>query len=267
MRTSIIMLALVAVCLIPGILNAMTITPYINPGFFWSDGSAQYLAPSWPFAVEIRIDNPDATRFTMSLPLCFYGTDDLTGWELVDKGGDLVPNIVMTNGFEYNPYPNPWFNYLDSIFLIDWDGQLADTMNFTGIGGQWEGMPMGEPLETRLVFWFRPNGEGTFCMDSCSIPDRMPPGQLDWMFLYPSPSFGGPYCWEVKKPVCGKAGDLNNDMNVNILDATYLVNYLYREGPRPASGGDLDCNGRTNILDASFLIDYLYKNGSPPASC
>jgi hypothetical protein len=32
-------------------------------------------------------------------------------------------------------------------------------------------------------------------------------------------------------------------------------------------GADLDCNGRTNILDVSYLINYIYRDGLPPAGC
>ena len=61
-------------------------------------------------------------------------------------------------------------------------------------------------------------------------------------------------------------GDANRTESINLLDVSFLVNYLYRGGPPPypATAGDADCNGRINILDVSYLISYLYKGGPEP---
>jgi hypothetical protein len=61
-------------------------------------------------------------------------------------------------------------------------------------------------------------------------------------------------------------GDANDDVAVNLLDATFLVNYLYRDGlpPEPIEAGDVDNSGGLNLFDATYLIDYLYKEGPAP---
>ena len=61
-------------------------------------------------------------------------------------------------------------------------------------------------------------------------------------------------------------GDANRTESINLLDVSFLVNYLYRGGlpPYPVTAGDADCNGRINILDVSYLISYLYKGGPKP---
>lgn len=61
-------------------------------------------------------------------------------------------------------------------------------------------------------------------------------------------------------------GDVNGDMEVNILDATYLIQYLYRFGPEPPDLNNSDPNGDCdiNILDITYLISYLYKGGPEP---
>ncbi len=61
-------------------------------------------------------------------------------------------------------------------------------------------------------------------------------------------------------------GDVNNDFAVNILDITYLISYLYQDGPPPPDMNYGDPNGDCNInlLDITFLIGYLYKGGSEP---
>ena len=62
-------------------------------------------------------------------------------------------------------------------------------------------------------------------------------------------------------------GDIDGSGAINVLDISYLVNYLYKGGMAPRydiSMGDPDCNGRINILDVSYLVDYLYRGGPDP---
>ena len=61
-------------------------------------------------------------------------------------------------------------------------------------------------------------------------------------------------------------GDPNGNEAINLLDITFLINYLYKGGPPPIpeAAGDANCNGATNILDVTYLINYLYKGGNPP---
>jgi hypothetical protein len=66
-------------------------------------------------------------------------------------------------------------------------------------------------------------------------------------------------------------GDANGNKTINILDITYLINYLYKSGsaptPYPITSGDANCNCGVNILDITYLINYLYKHGNPPCNC
>lgn len=61
-------------------------------------------------------------------------------------------------------------------------------------------------------------------------------------------------------------GDVNGDQGVNILDITFLINYLYKDGGAPVIEGaaDADGNDTTNLLDITYLINYLYKSGPRP---
>ncbi len=70
---------------------------------------------------------------------------------------------------------------------------------------------------------------------------------------------GGPGC-------CNLAGDANNNDAVNILDVTFIINYLYKGGAAPVCNDKADANGNNviNILDVTYLISYLYKGGGTP---
>ena len=62
-----------------------------------------------------------------------------------------------------------------------------------------------------------------------------------------------------------RRGDANKDGNINALDITYLINFLYKSGPAPDPyTGDVNNSGVINALDITYLINYLYKSGPPP---
>jgi len=62
--------------------------------------------------------------------------------------------------------------------------------------------------------------------------------------------------------------DSNNDPN--ILDLTYLVDFIFRGGPPILcfEEGDAtnDCKS-ANIIDLTFLVDYIFRGGPPPGPC
>ena len=72
-----------------------------------------------------------------------------------------------------------------------------------------------------------------------------------------------PYCSSI---FLSEYGDANGDGVINIADVMWMVNYLYKSGPYPASfdAGDANCDRDHGILDILILINYLYKGGRPP---
>jgi hypothetical protein len=63
-----------------------------------------------------------------------------------------------------------------------------------------------------------------------------------------------------------KPGDADYDMDVDVSDVVYLINYLFKGGPAPyplvAADVDGDCD--RDISDVIYLINYLFKGGPPP---
>ncbi len=61
-------------------------------------------------------------------------------------------------------------------------------------------------------------------------------------------------------------GNFNGDDKLNLLDITYLINYLYRDGPAPdpVIAADVNDDDSVNLLDITYLVSYLYKYGPEP---
>ncbi|MDD4052299.1 MAG: C25 family cysteine peptidase [candidate division Zixibacteria bacterium] len=61
-------------------------------------------------------------------------------------------------------------------------------------------------------------------------------------------------------------GDANNDGQVNIGDAIYLISYIFRGGPPPLppEAGNVNGDSKLNVADAVYLISYIFRGGPPP---
>ncbi len=70
----------------------------------------------------------------------------------------------------------------------------------------------------------------------------------------------------VTSQCCTTAGDANHDGAINIGDAVYLINYIFKQGPAPEcmGEGDANCDSTINIGDAVYLINYIFKSGPSP---
>lgn len=64
-------------------------------------------------------------------------------------------------------------------------------------------------------------------------------------------------------------GDANYDNDVNVGDVTYIINYVFRSGPKPRpvmESGDANCDGIVNVADAVRIISFVFKNGEEPCA-
>ncbi len=61
-------------------------------------------------------------------------------------------------------------------------------------------------------------------------------------------------------------GDANDDKDVNVGDAVYIISYVFAGGPPPYNICAADANGddEVNVGDAVYLINYIFKGGPPP---
>ncbi len=61
-------------------------------------------------------------------------------------------------------------------------------------------------------------------------------------------------------------GDANADGNVNLGDAIYLINFIFRAGspPSPLCTGKANGDEAVNMGDAVYLINFIFREGSAP---
>jgi hypothetical protein len=79
--------------------------------------------------------------------------------------------------------------------------------------------------------------------------------------------FGGATaCQQVFQFHTAIIGDANGDGTVNIGDAVFLINHIFKggPGPDPEDAGDANCDGSLNIADAVHLVEYIFRGGPPP---
>jgi len=61
-------------------------------------------------------------------------------------------------------------------------------------------------------------------------------------------------------------GDANGDEAINVADAVYLINFVFKGGaaPDPMESGDANCDGDINVADGVYIINYVFKGGAEP---
>jgi hypothetical protein len=125
------------------------------------------------------------------------------------------------------------------------------------------------------------DGSGVFLQYEDIVDD----GELITVFPLPDPlPAEGIYFWRVQRyDLAGNTsawsttgsfeyleyicGDADGNLTVNISDAVYIVNWVFKGGPAPdpLAAGDANNDGNTNISDAVHIIDWVFKGG--PAPC
>ncbi|MCP4566880.1 MAG: hypothetical protein GY841_04780 [FCB group bacterium] len=65
---------------------------------------------------------------------------------------------------------------------------------------------------------------------------------------------------------CDLDGDANDDAAINVGDAVWMINYVFKGGPPPPCEDEGDANNdcSLNVGDAVYLINYVFKGGPAP---
>jgi hypothetical protein len=213
------------------------------------------------------------------IPLCYTHTNPSeycslnSHWNSTDlcSGPLLYPSIFrhmpdLSHPEERNrlldmcltPAPDEW----DFISLNLGDGVSHFWATFVplGTGDQkwWEGSRV-----LLATMTFRVQDTTTVCIDSCFWPPASRLAFSNSTAHTYVPRSNLPYCFSVTYP--GR-GDSNGDGRIDIQDAVFLLNYLFKQGPAPVYShmGDANSDDVTDLSDAIYLLNYLFKGGSSP---
>ena len=160
-------------------------------------------------------------------------------------------NINFGNGSGYAPRSGSFIYINPPVFI--WpnksrvDFQLAADLDFASI-----------IIDTTIsTLSFQP-AEALSISDTTTFYWRIrPTGEIE---------FGAMYAFNLvpSDPGCGDFDGLAGPLNV--LDLTYLIDYMFRGGavPPDMNLADLTNDGSVNIFDLMFMIDFLFRGGQPP---
>jgi len=270
-----------------------------GPEFDWIDISTTGLEVpiyAWynPFVEEEIIDDGSAGPFSIGFDFPFYDSAYTRIFVGANGGVSLTDTNVNVDGFFVPvPIPNPPFETFVSPFWSDlnmdpdagghgtvyyYRSWPRDTMiiMYHQVGNY------NDPDDTLTSFEIILTKSGNIAFQYLSVgatdladsavvgiaeydcqsvpyviqgvpPDHVVADSFAIHFDY------APVVWEM-------AGDVNSDGDINVADAVYLINYIFKGGPAPkrTSEADVDCDGDINISDAVYIINYVFKGGPPP---
>jgi len=266
--------------------------------YIWSFGdgdSALAPSPTHTFTaagiydVSLELDFGDSTR-RLDRPAYIYAIDDslFVGGGSVDPGEHIEVTISAANIMPLSGLTIP----------VKYDGSLAlafDSLSVVGCrtesfqqAAPVDDDPTGKRLTVDLRAWlsgysdypYLAAGNGPVLKLYFTVSSSAESGQAtdirveayqDYESVFYGSIYGQAHPYQATA-VAGQVevellcGDTDGDGIVNLLDITYLIDYLYRGGPPPVDGEAADVNhdGSINILDITYLIDFLYKGGPAP---
>ncbi|MFW9842199.1 MAG: dockerin type I domain-containing protein [Candidatus Thorarchaeota archaeon] len=174
----------------------------------------------------------------------FQGKTPFSGWIQARNRSTMFLASDSGNYINRKPFPNPtdfpWVDF-EEVWLTQ-DGV---------INGQ-------DDVVEAAMAWMGSMDTDQDCIpneiDNC--PDAYNPGQED------TDEDGiGDAC----DFLCG---DSNGDGSINVSDAVFLINYVFKGGPPPdpLEAGDANCDSGISVADAVYIINFVFKSGPDPCA-
>ena len=227
----------------------------------WSNAAASF---------DIWVAN-DIMIGGFQIPITLSSTDGVT-WQWNSQPSGWGDSLYVT----HNPLsrihpPQVYYDLTAGILVVDdyLPGGIA-----LGAGCMLGVLPEPGPLEHWLSIHLTPTAPTNdqtyqFCLDitqnlgltEFAFSDY---GGLGVFITFLDENNDGIWCWPV---VAYIPGDANGDRLMNIGDAVYIVNRIFRDGPsfNPTEAADANCDGSANVGDAVYLINHIFRDG--PAPC
>jgi hypothetical protein len=191
-------------------------------------GAERWSSQTWSF---------DVSYLTDTLKIIAFSPVDLV---VTDPMGDSI-------GIGFNTILGATY---DTAYDVNGDGDKDDSVT----------MPNRLVGDYAIRVLAEPGDSGTF-----DLGIRIDGSQMNLILMgAPSPPPGSPENIIYYAP-CTQ-GDATGDLELDISDVVFLINYLYRYGPspQPLERGDANSSGLVDVGDVVYLINYLFKGGPPP---
>ncbi len=270
-----------------------------GPDFHWVDITSigvKIPSYSWynPYVEDYIIDDGTAGRFFIRFDFPFYDTTYDRLYIGANGAISFTDSNVNVEGYYVPvPIPNPPFSTFVSPFWDDLNLDATDgghgavyyyrssaldsfVVEFYRVGN------FNDPDDTLTTFEIILTKGGNISFqylnvglpgladsavvgiadyDCASVPYVLrgdPPGRI----VADSSAVLFDYAYDV----WDMSGDVNGDAAVDVADAVYMINWIFKSGPAPdrISEADTNCDGETDISDAVYIIAYIFKSGPEP---
>ncbi|MEZ5360174.1 MAG: M28 family peptidase [Candidatus Zixiibacteriota bacterium] len=151
----------------------------------------------------------------------------------IDQAAGVLPQAIVGEAYSYQ------FTGTGGTGGLDW-GVIVGSFDGTGLSFSTDGLLSGTPeAEFDMSFTIRATDNiGAYDERGYSLIS-----EIEYVF-----------------------GDANGDGTVNVGDAVFLIQYIFRGGaaPDPEEAGDANCDGSLNVGDAVYIIQYIFAGGPEP---
>ncbi|HDL03646.1 MAG TPA: hypothetical protein ENH25_05890 [candidate division Zixibacteria bacterium] len=207
--------------------------------------NADYYDPLWD-VYEYEISKPDPAYYTSN-----YNYPANPPWQYSPQWeGASVPGSINVSLWNiYDEFDDD--NYMEGSYIWGHNNDHNSSCYWRGIDAMWDVLTNFDPQPN--------NSDHDYCWNI-------------YEFIHGWRTFGYPVdsvfvnIFEAHGVAVFIPGDADNDKSVNVLDATCIINYLYKGLPAPEhlSAADINADCGVNLLDVTCLINYLYRGGPAP---
>ncbi len=198
-----------------------------------------------------------ALRFTSDFP-------GLAGRTLIPET-TLERYPITVSGTSHSPVNPESNNQVEVTTSITYDYQPAVVELKVGSGNDFWTIPMDADGV----------GEDGDFLYSAVVPAQAGPDVFYYIYVEASPDtslYDPPnapfiaYNYSVEGGLPYVCGDASGDGTVDVGDAVFLINYIFKSGaaPDPIEAGDANCDNQVNVGDAVYLIQHIFNSGPQP---
>jgi hypothetical protein len=228
-----------------------------------ADTVLRYAAPYWDLTGNIA-----AAKFQndfYKVVVFGFGFEGMNTSGSVYWGQEISkPYYVMQTVMEWLISPGPTINlaypnggeswFVDSTYCIEWESvAFTDSLKIEysiDAGETWSTIAETTTNDGEYC-WMTPDSPSDSCLIALSdVGNGIPTDTSEGFF----------------RIINYLPGDATGNLVVDVSDAVFLLNYLFKGGPvpNPKSSGDVNQDCVVDVADAIYVLNYLFKGGNPP---